>query len=70
MEPITLLIYISTIVIAALWIVLTLVLINVLKILKKVNRILDYIDHVRWLLETWEQLPVKFLTKLSKKFFK
>lgn len=70
MEPITILIYISSLVILVLWTYLTLVLHRVLRILNKIDRITDYIDHIRSLLETWERIPVKFITWLLKKFLK
>lgn len=70
MEPITILIYVSTIVIAIVWTFLSISLYRISRILTKLDKIMDYADHIRWLLETWESIPVKFLTWILKKFFK
>lgn len=70
MEPINILIYVSTIVIAVVGTLLSISLYRIAKILTKVDKITDYIEHVKWIIETWEQLPIKFITKLINKFFK
>ncbi len=69
MEPTTLLIYVSTIVIAVVWTFLSIALYKLIRILDKIDRISDYVDHVRGLLETWESIPVRFITKMLKKLF-
>ncbi|MDD2566046.1 MAG: hypothetical protein PHZ26_05285 [Candidatus Gracilibacteria bacterium] len=70
MEPINILIYVSTIVIAVVGTLLSISLYRIAKILTKVDKITDYIEHVKGIIETWEQLPIKFITKLINKFFK
>ncbi|EKE30368.1 MAG: hypothetical protein ACD_2C00001G0018 [uncultured bacterium (gcode 4)] len=69
MEPITILIYVSTVVIAALWIFLSMVLYRAYSIMTKVDRIIEYIDHIKDTLRSWEAIPTKFIAKMLKKHF-
>ncbi|EKE27857.1 MAG: hypothetical protein ACD_3C00142G0013 [uncultured bacterium (gcode 4)] len=68
MEPITILIYVSTVVIAAVWTFLSMTLYRAYSIMTKVERIVEYIDHVKNTLMTWEKIPMKFINKMLKKF--
>ena len=64
MEPITLLIYVAIIFIIVVGTLLSLVLFRLLGILTKTDHVFGYIDHVRGLLESWEQIPIKLLQKI------
>lgn len=70
MEPITILIYIAIVFSVIIGTLLSLVLFRLLRILTKADHVLDYIDHVRNLLERWEQLPFRLLQSLFEKFVK
>lgn len=69
MEPITILIIVSTIFIIIIWTLLSIILFKFLRIINKVTQIIDYIDHIRDLLQTWESIPIKFITKIIKRIF-
>jgi len=48
---------------------LSIILYRVVRILNKVDRFLDYIDHIRDLLESWEKLPAKIIGAIIDRLF-
>lgn len=65
MEPITLLIWISIVVIAFLGIYLVLVLHRVLKLLRTVNTVTDFIDKFRDTKAITDKLPLKKIRQFT-----
>ncbi|MFA6091031.1 MAG: hypothetical protein WC774_04640 [Candidatus Gracilibacteria bacterium] len=49
---------------------LSAVLYRVLIILRRVEKTLEYIDHIREILEMWERIPFDLLKKLTSFFMK
>lgn len=69
MEPINILIYLSIFFLVITGPLAILVLFRLARILGRLDRVTEYVDHVRGLLEQWEQLPLKLLEGVFGKFF-
>ena len=73
MEPISILIWVSIVFIIIIGILLTVILVRLVRILTTIDRILEYIGHIRDLIQMWETWPIelakKFLSKLIDYFF-
>ena len=61
------LLYSASFAIIILAIFLSILIFRVIQILGPINRILKYIDHIRWLFESWEKMPVEFIKKYFNK---
>lgn len=70
MEPVTILIYVSIVFICILWTFLSIILYRIVRILNKIDRIFSYIEHVRDLFESWEQIPIRFFKWILDRIFK
>lgn len=64
MEPSLLLTYILIVFSLIIGTLLSIVLCRLARILEKVEETVNYIDHVRGLLETWEQIPFNLIRKV------
>jgi len=61
------LLYSSSFAIIILAIFLSVLIFRVIQILGPIHRILKYVDHVRWLFESWEKIPVDLIKKYFNK---
>lgn len=67
MDPVTILLWIAVVFSIVIWVLLTLVLIRLLRILTAVDRIMSYVDHVREIIQIWENWPIELGKKLLSK---
>lgn len=63
MEPSTILTYIFIVFSLIIGPLIIVLLYKAIQIVSRVEEIMAYIDHVRELIEMWEQLPLEFLKK-------
>lgn len=70
MEPTIILVYILIVFALIIGPLLVIVLYKAIRILSKMEEVISYIDHVRELIEMWEQIPFTFLKKIMNLWIK
>jgi len=70
MEPMSILLYVGSLAIVVLTIMLSIMIFELIMMLRRMNRIFEYADHVRQLLAMWEELPTRIFGSIMEKFFK
>lgn len=70
MEPITILIYLSIVFVCIIGTLLSIILFRLVRVFNKIDRIITYGEHISDLLESWEQIPIKFFKWILDRVFK